>query len=424
MGNIKTAEILCVGTEILLGDIINTNAAYLSRELADMGISQFKQTVIGDNSHRLETAVKQAMEECDLLVITGGLGPTYDDITKETVARVLGKELRYSEDCLKEILAYFKKRGRHMTENNIKQAMVIDDSVILPNPVGTAPGALCNAGNMLIVLLPGPPAEMMKMWSDEARPRLEKYCDKILVSKNINIVGIGEAHVAQALNEMMTSAVNPTIAPYCRTAEVRLRITASADTREQAAAMCDETIEQIRNTEVGQYIYGIDTDLPTAVMRLLESKGMKLCCAESCTGGLIAKMLTDIPGASDTFNGGVVGYANHVKNKALDVSLHALETYGAVSHQVATRMAEGACALTGSDVGVAVTGIAGPGGGTEEKPVGLVYIAVCINGNTTVKKYKFGSHQSRDKIREMTAANAFIDVMKAVKKHQVTISTL
>lgn len=412
---IKTAEVLCVGTEILIGDIVNTNAAFLSRELASLGISQYRQSVVGDNSHRLEESIRDALNNCDLLIMTGGLGPTYDDITKETTAKVVGRELKLDDDALEHIRNFFKKRGRTMTENNIKQAMVIDGSTILKNSVGTAPGCLYETDNKMIILLPGPPSEMTVMWNNEAKPIVAKCCDKVLVSRNMNIVGIGESSVAQKLDHLMKNATNPTIAPYCKTAEVRLRITASADTKEKALSMCLDTIEEIKATEVGEYIYGYDTTLEEAVVNTLRRKNMILSTAESCTGGLIAKMITDVSGASDVFFGGVNSYHNIIKNKVLGVSSRSLDKYGAVSHQVASQMAEGVRTLMNSDISVAVTGIAGPTGGTEEKPVGLVYIAVCLNGRTTVKKYKFGSHQTREKIRELTAVNALIDVLETIK---------
>ncbi len=412
---IKTAEILCVGTELLLGDIVNTNAAYLSRELASMGIAQYKQSVVGDNSERLEQSIRSALQNCDLLIMTGGLGPTYDDITKETAAKAIGKSLYEDAEVLAHIEHYFKKRGRTMTDNNRKQATVIEGSKVLKNNCGTAPGVFCESDGKVIILLPGPPSEMMPMWQNEAKPLLKEYCDKVLVSRNINIVGIGESAVAEKLGDMMERSTNPTIAPYCKTGEVRLRVTASADTREEALSMCLDTVEEIKATEIGKYIYGYDTTLEEAVVNTLKRKGKILSTAESCTGGLIAKMITDVPGASEVFYGGVNSYHNIIKNKVLGVSSRRLDKYGAVSHQVAVKMAEGVRDLMNSDISVAVTGIAGPGGGTEEKPVGLVYIAVCHNGKTTVKKYKFGHRLSREKIRELTAVNALIDVLNTIK---------
>ena len=412
---IRTAEILCVGTEILLGDIVNTNAAYLSRELASLGISQYRQSVIGDNSDRLTETIKECLSHCDLLIMTGGLGPTYDDITKESAAKAIGRGMYEDAQLLEEIHSYFRKRGRHMTDNNRKQANVIEDSTVLKNTCGTAPGVFCEADGKAIVLLPGPPSEMTVMWQNEAKPIIAKYCDKVLVSKNINFFGIGESSLADKLGDMMEKATNPTIAPYCKTGEVRLRVTASADTHDEALKMCLETVDSIKATEAGKYIYGYDTTLEEAVVNALKKKHMVLSTAESCTGGLIAKMITDVPGASEVFYGGVTSYHNIAKHRILSVSNHTLEKHTAVSHKVAAKMAEGVYSLMNSDISVAVTGLAGPGGGTEEKPVGLVYIAVCLNGHTTVKKYRFGHTLSREKIRELTAVNALADVLSALK---------
>lgn len=414
---IKTAEILCVGTELLLGDIVNTNAAYLSRELASLGIAQYRQSVIGDNGERLEETIRNALSQCDLLIMTGGLGPTYDDITRETVAKVMGAELVLNTDLLFEIEEFFKKRGKVMTENNMKQAQVIKGSRILKNRVGTAPGSLCEFQGKTVVLLPGPPSEMTEMWEKEAKPIIAEGCKRILVSRNINIVGLGESAVEDRLREMMKSSVNPTVAPYCKTAEVRLRVTASADTREKALELCNDKIREIAGSSVGGYIYGLDTDLQSALVKKLKEKGLVAATAESCTGGLIAKMITEVPGSSEVFDGGVVSYANRIKTALLNVSERRLEAYGAVSRQVAVKMAEGVCNLMGADISVAVTGIAGPGGGSEEKPVGLVYIAVNYMKKTTVKKYKFGSQRSREKIRELTATHALVDMLERLSEN-------
>lgn len=413
--SIKSAEILCVGTELLLGDIINTNAAFLSKELASLGISQYRQSVVGDNAERLEYAVKQALSECELLIVTGGLGPTYDDITKETVAKVLDKKLIFDKSTYEKIKEYFDSRGRKMSDNNRKQAMIIEGSVILENDMGTAPGIYCKEKNKAVILLPGPPFEMQPIWKNKAKPILSKQCDKVFLSRNINIVGMGESMVASKLCNIMENAVNPTVAPYCSAGEVRLRITASADTKEEALQLCNDKIREIAASEVSSYIYGIDTTLPEALVKVLKKKNLKFTCAESCTGGLIAKSITDVAGTSEVFDGGVVSYSGEVKCKLLDVSESCLEKYGAVSHQVAVMMARGVKELMHADVSVAVTGLAGPGGGTEEKPVGLVYISVSYKGNDTVNKYMFGDHLSREKIRELAMVNALADVLRAIK---------
>jgi len=417
---INKAEILCVGTEILIGDIVNTNAAWLSRELCFMGISQYHQAVIGDNSDRLSHTVETTLDNCELLVITGGLGPTYDDITKETVARIIGKELVYSKELYDEIHRFFRHKGKKMTENNRKQAYYIDGASVLKNDIGTAPGMLCRfeykGSEKIIVLLPGPPEEMKHMWSNYAKPEIERHTSKVFVTRNINIVRMGESEVAQKLDSLMRRSTNPTIAPYCKTAETRLRVTASAETKEEAQRICDDMVEHIKTTEVGDYIYGTDTEIPVAVVELLIAKKLKIATAESCTGGLLAKMITDVAGASSVFEGGMVSYSNSIKYKALGVSPSILDKYGPYDHRVAAQMAEGAKRIIDADIGVGITGIAGPNGGTEDKPVGTVYIAVYYNGKSKVTKFKFGRKLSRERIRELAAINALIMVMEVIKK--------
>lgn len=413
----KTAEILCVGTEILIGDIINTNAAYLSAELAGLGISQYHQAVIGDNSDRLEKIIVSTLENCDLLIMTGGLGPTYDDITKEVTAKAIGKKLVLDGNILADIKKYFESRGRKMSASNEKQAYVIEDAHVLKNSCGTAPGMLCELENgKIVVMLPGPPSEMKPMWEKCAKPIIQEHCEGAFVSKNINIIGMGESRVAEILYDMMTSYKNPTIAPYCKTAEVRIRVTASADSHDKAEQMCDDAISEIKKTEVGSYIYGVDTDLASAVIESLKIKGLKITTAESCTGGLIAKMITDVSGASDVFEGGIVSYSNRIKNSLLNVSNETLKEHGAVSHQTAAEMAQGAKLAANADISIAVTGIAGPGGGTKDKPVGLVYIAVSGGKDTEVSKFNFGENLSRDKIRELTAIHALSLALEKIKK--------
>lgn len=414
---IKSAEILCVGTEILIGDIVNTNAAWLSKQLCEMGISQYHQAVIGDNSERLAVTVSQTLSNCDLLIITGGLGPTYDDITKETVAQVLGKELVRDGEILERIKSYFRKRGKTMTQNNEKQADIIEGAIAVPNDVGTAPGLICTTtDDKMIVLMPGPPSEMQHMWQTYVKPEIAKHCEKVFVSKNINIVGIGESSVANALEDMMKSSVNPTIAPYCSTAETRLRVTASANTHAEAQKLCDKAIEEIKQSSIGKHIYGIDTTIPETVVKLLTENNLKIAVAESCTGGLVSKMITDVPGSSEVFEGSIISYSNRIKNEQLGISYHVLEKYGAVDHHVASLMAENVKRIMGADIGIGITGIAGPGGGSGEKPVGLVYISVCCCKRTKLLKFKYSPKSSREKIRELAATNALIMAMETIKK--------
>lgn len=404
MIEIRNAEILCVGTEILIGDIVNTNAAFISKRLAELGFNQYYQSVVGDNPERLKGSIKESLSRCDLLILTGGLGPTYDDLTKETAAEVLGKKLVLHQDSLDRIKAFFDGRHQIMPETNVKQAMIPDDGVVFANDNGTAPGmaAVDEENGKIVILLPGPPRELIPMFDLKVMPFLRKYSKVTLVSKNINIVGLGESAVEILLREHMKTALNPTIAPYCKEGECRLRVTARASSIEEGEKLCDEEIERIRQTEVGPYIYGIDTDLPTALLETLRKYGnATLATAESCTGGLISKLITDIPGSSDVFLGGAVTYSNQLKMDFLGVKEETLEKYGAVSPECAVEMAQGIRNRCNASVGVSVTGIAGPGGGTPEKPVGLVYTAVDTAKGTVVRQLNFNG--SREHIRNLTA---------------------
>ena len=401
---IKTAEILCVGTEILIGDIVNTNAAFISKRLADLGFSQYYQSVVGDNPERLKNTIHTSLDRCDLLIMTGGLGPTYDDLTKECAAEALEKKLYLHEESLERMKRFFTNRNQKMPETNIKQAMMPEDSVVFKNDNGTAPGVaiIDEQRNKIIVMLPGPPRELIPMFENEVMPFLRQFSDHMLISKNVNITGMGESAVEIVLRDQMKNAINPTIAPYCKEGEVRLRVTASASNDEEGAVMCDKEIEKIRQTEIGKFIYGIDTDLEHAVVEGLRAKGKTLSLAESCTGGLISKRITDIAGCSDVYAGGCVTYSNQLKNKLIGVKTETLEKFGAVSEECAREMAEGVRLTCGSSIGAAVTGVAGPCGGTPEKPVGLVWCAVSIGDGLTVTK-KLTLSGSRDHIRILSA---------------------
>lgn len=411
---IQTAEILCVGTELLLGDIVNTNAAYLSRKLAELGIHVYRHTAVGDNPTRLKHALEAAFAEADLVITSGGLGPTYDDLTKETVAAYFGREMRMHEESLETIRSYFARTGRVMTPNNEKQAMMPIGAIVFPNHYGTAPSLALSDENKTVIMLPGPPGELCPIFEEEILPYLKRRRESVLVSKNIHIFGMGESAVETKLKTLMTKSKNPTVAPYCKEGEVRLRVTAEAQTEADAAAMCDRMIEQIRNTEVGTYIYGIDIGtLENAVVEFLRATGQTLACAESCTGGLIAKRITDIAGCSDVFLGGCVTYANEAKERLLGVSHDSLTQFGAVSEQVAAEMARGVRERLGTDIGVSATGIAGPGGGTDEKPVGTVYVGISTSRGEQVRKLSLSPMRSREYIRIVTAGNAYDMILKS-----------
>lgn len=414
---INSAEILCVGTEILIGDIINTNSAYISKKLAALGINQYYQAVVGDNPARLERKINEALARCDLLIMTGGLGPTYDDLTKETAAKCMNREMYLHEPSLERMQRYFTNRKIVMSETNKKQAYMPVGAVVFDNDHGTAPGLAIedNERNKIIIMLPGPPNEMIPMFDESVEPYLKQFSEMIFYSKNINLVGIGESAVEAVLSSMMQSAVNPTVAPYCKEGEVRLRVTAKVKDSAEGEVLCGEMIDKIRLTEVGKYIYGIDTDLESALIQLLKTKGLKVATAESCTGGLISKMITDVSGSSAVFDGGVVSYANDIKHQLLNVSEDTLRKYGAVSEQTAREMAIGVRELMRADYGISVTGIAGPDGGTVDKPVGLVYIACAIGSGTDCIVRQLNLRGDRSHIRKLTANYALSLAIETVR---------
>lgn len=414
--NIKSAEILCVGTEILIGDIVNTNAAYISRQLAMLGISQYYQGVVGDNPERLENAIRDALSRSDLLIMSGGLGPTYDDLTKETAARCMGRELYLDQRSLERIKAHFVFRGRQMTKNNEKQAYIPRGSVIFDNNAGTAPGCAIEdyENGKIIIMLPGPPFELIRMFTESVIPYLSAFTGKVFVSKNVNIFGMGESAVENELKTLMMEATNPTVATYCGEGEVRLRVTASGATEAECALLCDDMIERIRKTAVNDFIYGIDTSIAQATVQGYKAKNKTLAVTESCTGGLISKRLTDVSGCSDMFGYGAVTYANEAKMTLLGVSEQTLAQHGAVSAQTACEMAQGIRRLSGADVGISTTGIAGPTGGTDKKPVGLVYIGVSSEKGTVAHEFRFTG--DRDRVRLLASGNALDLALKELKK--------
>ena len=407
MKEIRRAEILCVGTELLLGDIVNTNASYISRRLAALGIPVYRQAVVGDNPERMRQAIAESFSRSDCLILTGGLGPTCDDITKEMVAEYFGLELELNEEALERMKSYFASTCRTMTKNNEKQAMAPVGARVLQNDYGTAPGLVIEQGEKTAILLPGPPIELEPMWRDRVEPYLFERSDSVIVSKNIYILGMGESAVEDRLRYMMEELTNPTVAPYAGNGECRVRVSARAKDEKTASEMCDSQIEQIRNTEVGQFIYGIDVDsIENALVLSLRERGLTVATAESCTGGLIAKRITDIAGCSDVFLGGCVTYAVDAKVKLIGVSRETIEKYGVVSAETACEMARGVRLALGADIGISTTGIAGPGGGTPEQPVGTVYIAVSTKEGEKFKLLNLSPKRSREFIRICAATNA------------------
>lgn len=409
--SIRTAEILCVGTELLLGEVVNTNAAYIASRLAELGVSVYHQSVVGDNPARLRAELLASLSGCDLVIMTGGLGPTYDDLTKETAAELFGRRLVMDERALADIKDYFTRTGRRMADSNAKQALLPEGSIPLYNLWGTAPGMIIEGEGELsdkrVVLLPGPPREMRNMFEACVVPYLKERTEARIVSRNIHLIGIGESAAEELLRPLIDESENPTLAPYAKDGEVRFRVTASAATAEEAEKMCDDLVARVLESEVSPFVYGVDVgSVEGAVAAALLESGETLATVESCTGGLIAKRLTDISGISAVYLGGAVTYANEAKESLVGVKHETLVAHGAVSEETAREMAEGIRAALGADYGISTTGIAGPTGGTPEKPVGTVYIAVASKDGTRVKRLQLPPMRDREYIRTAAATNA------------------
>lgn len=398
-------ELISVGTEILLGDILNTDAQYLSIELAKLGISVIHQSTVGDNRERLLAQLDEAAKRSDIIILSGGLGPTPDDLTKEVCCEFFGKEMFLHEPTVEKIREYFSSKGIEMAQNNLKQAMLPKDCVIFPNDNGTAPGMAIEKDGVHILVLPGPPRELKPMFQNCAVPYLMQFSDRIIVSHNIRTFGIGESSMAEKVNDLF-DAQNPTVAPYAKDGEALLRVTAMAKTKEDAESLCKPVIEEIKK-RLDAYVYGVDYNcIEEAVVGMLKEHHLKVATAESCTGGLIAKRITDVPGASEVFECGIISYANGIKHKVLGVSEDDLNKYGAVSEPVAKQMAQGALKVSGADIAVSVTGIAGPDSDSTGKPVGLVYIGLADKGNVWVREIRT-SRTDRSYNRYVSASNAF-----------------
>ena len=402
------AELIAVGTELLLGNIANTDAQILSEKLSALGITVLHHTVVGDNPERLAEALETARRRADIIITTGGLGPTYDDLTKQTICRTFGRELELHQDILEEIKTWFEtKLGKRMPENNVQQAMLPVNCTVFDNPVGTAPGCAFQEGGVHVLMLPGPPFECRYMFDNRARQYLEKLTDGVIVSHEIKIFGMGESSVEEALREPMTRLTNPTLAPYAKLNECMVRATAKAETREAAEALLKPLVAQVLET-LGDVVYGVDVEsLEQVVSAALLERGLTLSAAESCTGGLIAKRMTDLPGASKVFRGGVVSYTNGVKSGILGVPEALLEEQGAVSEPVARAMAEGCRRVCGSDLAVSVTGVAGPESDDRGNEVGTVYIALASDQGTICRKLSCGKGRGRERVRSAAAQNAF-----------------
>jgi len=408
-------ELICVGTELLLGNIVNTNAAYLSEKCAEAGLSCFYQTVVGDNEKRLTETVKTAMSRADIIILSGGLGPTQDDLTKEVVAELLKLRLIMDDDSKDRIQEIFEKRNLEITVNNWKQALVPEGCIVLANENGTAPGIIVKEDNKSIILLPGPPNELVPMFEEKVVPYLKTLETSVIYSRTVKICGLGESKAETMVKDLIDAQDNPSIAPYAKTGEVHFRVTAKADSEKEAHKIVSPVVNELR-ARFGDSVYTTDPEitLEMSVISLLKEHDMSLAIAESCTGGLLSARLVNVEGASRVFKTGIITYSNKSKRKLLGVKKSILDEFGAVSEQTAEKMAKGILKQTQADVSIAVTGIAGPSGGSPEKPVGLVFIACCVKGTTTVKKYNFSGN--RAKIRESAVAAAITLLRKCVLK--------
>ena len=407
-------EILAVGTELLLGDILNSNAQYLSKELANLGMAVYFQTVVGDNPSRLKQALATAFERSDMVITTGGLGPTKDDLTKEIAAEFFQKELILHEETLERIAAFFRSQSLKMAEGNRKQAYIPQGCIVLPNDNGTAPGIIIEEEGKILVLLPGPPPENNPMFENYVVPHLRSKTKGVFFSRVLRVCGVGESMVENMLEDIIHNQTNPSIAPYAKIFEVHLRITASASNEEEAKQMIEPVAATIRE-RLADNVYGEgDTTLEAVVAQLLIDNKYTIACAESCTGGMLTSRLVDFSGVSQVLLESAITYSNEAKMKRLGVKEQTLEKFGAVSSETAAEMAAGIARASGSNVGIAVTGIAGPNGGTKEKPVGLVYFGLFVNGKITTKECMF--HGDRIKIRSRAVAGALDYVRRALLK--------
>ncbi len=407
-----TVEILSVGTELLLGSIVNSDAQALSRELTGLGLNVLYHSVVGDNPGRLRAAVELAKSRADVIVTTGGLGPTCDDLTKQTLAECFGKQLVFHPECAEGIRCFFARMGKEMTDNNLQQAYLPEGCTVLDNAWGTAPGCAFEVEGTYVVMLPGPPRECLPMFRERAMPWLARLSEGIIRSRTLRVFGLGESAVESLLRDRMNELTNPTLAPYAKEGEVELRITAKADTADEADALIAPVEAEVRAL-LGGLVYGADVSgLEQVVLDGLRERGLSLGTAESCTGGLIAKRITDVPGSASVFKGGVVSYHCEVKAGVLGVSQALLDEKGAVCAEVAKEMAQGARKVLGCDVAVSATGVAGPDPDDRGNPVGLVYTALATPDGVWVKELNLASQSARrDRTRNL-AANHALDMVR------------
>ena len=411
-----TVEIISVGTEILLGNIVNTNAAYLAEKCAGIGLACYYQEVVGDNEERLLSVLQTALTRADVLLLSGGLGPTQDDLTKEVAARVMGRPLYLHEESKAAIQSFFEKRGLEITDNNWKQAMVPEGCSVVANPNGTAPGIIMAQDGKHVILMPGPPNEMIPMFETSIMPYLSGLQSCVIYSQTVKICGVGESKAETMVADLIKEQSNPTLATYAKTGEVHLRVTARAEDEKAARKLVKPMVKELKG-RFGNHVYTTEDDvtLEKAVVDLLLANGLTISTVESCTGGLLAARLINVPGVSEVFKSGYITYSNKAKRRILGIKKGLLEKKGAVSEEVAKEMAKGAAAISKAEVTVSVTGIAGPDGGTDEKPVGLVYIACSVCGKVKVRKYNFKGN--RAKIRETTVSSALILMRQCILEY-------
>ena len=401
-----TVEILSVGTELLLGNVANTDAQILSQGLSELGLNVFWHTVVGDNPQRAREAVSIAKGRADVIITTGGLGPTCDDLTKNVLAEAFGKKLVFDEPSAQRVRDWFQRTGRPMTDNNLQQAMLPEGCTVLVNDWGTAPGCAFEAEGVHVIMLPGPPSECRPMFHHRAKPYLLSLSEGVIASHTVKLFGIGESSMEAQLREQMNAMTNPTLAPYAKEGECELRVTAKAASDEEAQALLQPTVEQVKGL-FGDKVYGVDVpSLEYVVIQGLKEKGLTLGCAESCTGGLMAKRLTDIPGASAVFKGGIVSYTNEVKQNVLQVPEELLEQHGAVSGQVAAAMAQGARRALGCDIALSSTGVAGPDRDDRGNEVGVMFVAIATQSGVHVRPLRLGTRPMRERLRIQTASHA------------------
>ena len=407
-------ELIAVGTEILLGNIVNTNSAYLSEKCAELGLAVYYQSVVGDNPDRMKSVIKTALDRSDVIILTGGLGPTEDDLTKEITAEVMGFPLvedAHTRELMEAYLKEYEKNHpqRRITKNNYKQTLVPEGAIVMDNHNGTAPGLIMEKKGKTAILLPGPPNEMVPMFEESVYPYLRKKQPEIIYSRMVKISGIGESQVAEEIQDLIDKQTNPTIAPYAKTGEVHLRVTAKAEDEKKCKEMIKPIVRELKK-RFGKNVFATreDKTLEEAVVDLLKEKNMTLSLAESCTGGAVAARIVNVPGASDALMCGYVTYTNRAKRKCLGVKKSTLNKEGAVSAKCAKEMAKGGAKAARTDVCLSVTGLAGPGGGTKETPVGTVFMGCTCAGKTTTREFHFTGNRSRIRGQAVAQALTFI----------------